>query len=159
MPHFAYPFRCRYPWLMWLWWFSPLNCVQLLPTHGLQPPRLLCAWDSPGKNTGVGCHFLLQGIFPTQKPNPGLLQCRQILYRLSYEGSIATKVVISSVQSLSRVRLLVTPWTATCPASLSIINSWSLLRLLSIELVVPSNHLILCCPLLLLEEERRRRWS
>ena len=43
--------------------------------------------DSIGKNTGVGCHFLLQGIFPNQEPNPGLLHCRQILYQLSYEGS------------------------------------------------------------------------
>ena len=44
-------------------------------------------WDSPGKNTGVSCHFLLQGIFPTQGSNPGLLHCRQILYQLSYEGN------------------------------------------------------------------------
>ena len=42
--------------------------------------QVLCPWDSPGKNTGVGCHFLLQGIFPTQGSNPGLLHCRQILY-------------------------------------------------------------------------------
>ena len=55
----------------------------------------------------------------------------------------------SSVQSLSRVRLSVTPWTAARRASLSITNSWSLLKLMSIELVVPSNHLILCWPLLL----------
>ena len=41
----------------------------------------------PGKNTGVGCHFLLQGIFPTQELNLGLLHCRQILYCLSYKGS------------------------------------------------------------------------
>ena len=41
--------------------------------HGLQPARLLCPWDSPGKNTGVGCHFLLQGIFTTQGLYPGLL--------------------------------------------------------------------------------------
>ena len=54
--------------------------------HGLQPTRLLCPWDFPGKGTGVGCHFLLQGIFPTQESNPGLLHCRQILYRLSYKG-------------------------------------------------------------------------
>ena len=39
----------------------------------LYPARLLCAWHSPGKNTGLGCHFLLQGIFPTQGLNPGLL--------------------------------------------------------------------------------------
>ena len=56
----------------------------------------------------------------------------------------------SSVQSLSRGRLFVTPWTAACQASLSITNSQSLLKFMSIELVMPSNHLILCCPLLLL---------
>ena len=63
---------------------------------------------------------------------------------LSYE------VMFSSVQLLSRVRLFVTPWTAARQASLSIINSRSLLKLMSIELVMPSNHLLLCCILLLL---------
>ena len=58
-----------------------------LRPHGLQPTRLLCPSDFPGKDTGVGCHFLLQGIFPTQGSNPGLLNCREILYRLSYKGS------------------------------------------------------------------------
>ena len=43
--------------------------------------------DSPGKNTGVGCHALLQGIFPTQGSNPGLPHCRQVLYHLSHQGS------------------------------------------------------------------------
>ena len=52
-------------------------CDSLRP-HGLQSP-----WNSPGQNTGVGCHFLLQGIFPTQRRNPGLLHCRWILYHLS----------------------------------------------------------------------------
>ena len=56
----------------------------------------------------------------------------------------------SSVQSLSRVRLFATPWTAAHQASLSITNSQRLLKLMSIELVMPSNHLILCCSLLLL---------
>ena len=56
----------------------------------------------------------------------------------------------SSVQSLSRVRLFATPWIAACQASLSITNSWSSLKLMSIESVMPSNHLILCRPLLLL---------
>ena len=45
-----------------------------LRPHGLYPARLLCPWDSPGKHTGVGCHFLLQGIFPTQGLNPSLLR-------------------------------------------------------------------------------------
>ena len=56
----------------------------------------------------------------------------------------------SLVQSLSHVQLFATPWTAACQASLSITNSQSLLKLMSIELVMPSNHLILYCPLLLL---------
>ena len=45
-----------------------------LRPRGLQPARLLCPWDSPGKMTGVGCHFLLQGIFPTQGWNLPLLR-------------------------------------------------------------------------------------
>ena len=58
--------------------------------------------------------------------------------------------MLSSVLSLSRVRLFVTPWTAACQASLSITNCGSLPKPMSIESVMPSNHLILCCPLLLL---------
>ena len=57
-----------------------------LQPHGVQPTRLFCPWDFPGNNTGVGCHFLLQGIFPTQGLSPGLLHCHQILYHLSHQG-------------------------------------------------------------------------
>ena len=56
----------------------------------------------------------------------------------------------SSVQSLSHVHLFATPWTAACQASLCFTTSRSLLKLMSTELVIPSNHLILCCPLLFL---------
>ena len=78
---------------------------------------------------------------------------------------------LSSVQSLSRVQLFVTPWIAARQASLSIINSWSSLRLTSIESVMPSSHLIPCRPILLLppippsirvfsnESTLHRRWS
>ena len=59
-------------------------------------------------------------------------------------------LTISSVQSLSRVRLFATPWIAAHQASLSITNSWSSPKLISIESVMPSSHLILCRPLLLL---------
>ena len=55
--------------------------------HGLYPTRLLFPWNSPSKNTGVGCDFLLQGIFLTQGSNSGLLHCRQLLYHLSYQES------------------------------------------------------------------------
>ena len=64
-------------------------------------------------------------------------------------AKITTLFQFSSVQLLSHVRLFATPWTAAHQASLSITDSWSLLKLMSIELVMPSNHLILCCPLLL----------
>ena len=61
----------------------------------------------------------------------------------------STHTKFNSVQSLSHVQLFVTPWAAACQASLFITNSWSLLKLTSIESVMPSNHLIPCCPLLL----------
>ena len=57
---------------------------------------------------------------------------------------------VSSVQLLGCVQLFVTPWTVACQVSLSITNSWSWLKFMSIELVMTSNYLILCCPLLLL---------
>ena len=63
---------------------------------------------------------------------------------------VVVQLVVSSVQSLSRVQLFVSPWTAARQASLSITNSQSLVKLMSIESVMLSNHLILCCPLLLL---------
>ena len=73
--HFFLPAFCKLP---------PL-CVHMLCTvmstalqpHARWPARLLCPWDSPGKNTGVGCHFLLQGIFPIQASNPHLLYLRR----------------------------------------------------------------------------------
>ena len=62
---------------------------------------------------------------------------------------VVTLGSVQSVQSLSHVQLLANPWTAACQISLSITNSWSLLKLISIKSVMPSNHLILCRPLLL----------
>ena len=58
-----------------------------LQSHGLQPARLLCPWDSPGKNTGMDCHSLLQWIFLTQGLNSGLLHCRWILCHLNPQGN------------------------------------------------------------------------
>ena len=63
---------------------------------------------------------------------------------------VSVRLKFSSAQSFSRVYLFATPWTTACQASLPIANSQSLLKLMSIELVMPSNHLILCRPLLLL---------
>ena len=67
------------------------SCLTLVTpwTVACQAPLSMgfCLWDSPSKNTGEGCYFLLQVIFPTQESNLGLLHCRQILYWLSYEAN------------------------------------------------------------------------
>ena len=65
-------------------------------------------------------------------------------------NAVVHQFQIQSVQLLSRVQLFATPWTTAHQASLSITNSWSLLKLMSIESVMPSSYLILCCPFLLL---------
>ena len=72
--------------LWWKWSCSVLS--DSLRPHGLQPTMLLRPWAFPSKSTGVGCHFLLQGIFLTQGLNPGLPHCRQMLYHLSHQGSL-----------------------------------------------------------------------
>ena len=145
-------------------------------SNSLRPHGLYSPWNSPGRNTGVGSLSLLQRIFPTQGSNPGLSHCRQILYQLSHKGSpvIAFKFmrkkskywntshveminivklrcvhwVSQSVELLSCVWLFAMLWTTIRQASLSITNSWSLLKLMSIESVIPCNHLVLCHPLL-----------
>ena len=77
-------------------------CPTPCDPHGLQPPRLLCPWNSPGNNTGVGCHSLLQGIVLTQGVNPGFLNCRQIVYRLSHQGSpfVITVIIIMTITAI-----------------------------------------------------------
>ena len=62
------------------------SCPTLCDPMDCSLPGLLHWWDFSGKNTGVGCHFLLQEIFLTQGLNPGLPQCRQTLYHLSHQG-------------------------------------------------------------------------
>ena len=72
--------------------------VRLWGTLQTLVSRLLCPWASPGKNTGVGCHVLLEGIFPTQGLNLGLLHCRQILYNLSF--TTLASMVAQTVKNL-----------------------------------------------------------
>ena len=171
----------------------------------------LCPCGSPDKNTGVGCHALLQGIFPTRGLNPGLLHCTRILYPLNHLGNpfwysytiwhdhydkfnyqlspykVIAKLLtvfsmvytsspwpflyleVCTVFLTSSCHLMVsgsssdllhqfsrsvvpdsaTPWSAAHQTSLSFTNSWSLLKLMSIESVMPSSCFILCCPLLM----------
>ena len=63
------------------------SCPTLCNPMDCSPLGSFCPWNSPGRNTGVGCHSLLQGIFLNQRLNPGLLHSRQILYHLSHQGS------------------------------------------------------------------------
>ena len=63
------------------------SCPILCYPMDQSPPGFSVHGNSPGKNTGVGCHALLQGIFPTQGSNPGLLHCRQVPHQLSHHGS------------------------------------------------------------------------
>ena len=65
----------------------PQSCLTFSDPMDCSPPVSSIHWDSPGKNTGVDCLALLQGIFPSQGSNPGLPHCRRILYQLSYKNS------------------------------------------------------------------------
>ena len=106
--------------------------------HGLQHARPPCPSSTPGVYPN-SC-LLSQWHYPTISSSVVPFFCLQ---------SFLASVQFSSVQLLSRVRLFATPWIAAHQASLSITNSQSLLKLMSIESVMPSNHLILCHPLLL----------
>ena len=91
-----------------------LSRVRLFATLWTEAYQLLRPWGFPGKSTGVGCHFLLQEIFPTQGLNPGLLHCRQMLYCFSHQlshtkaGSLSEPMLVGSPNlgtiSLSRHR-------------------------------------------------------
>ena len=134
-------------------------------SHRLQPTRLLCPWDFPDKNTGVGCHFLLQGNFPIQGSNPchqyllywqtdSLPMCHLGSPMLStslfkYIISFILTTLFSSVQLLSRVRLC-NPMDCNMPGFFVHHQFLELTQLMSIELVMTSNQFILCHPLLLL---------
>ena len=71
--------------------------------------RLLCPWNSPGKNTGMDSHSLLQGIFLTQGLNPGLLHCRQILYCVSHQGHHQNKHAVRK-DNAQTSRGFIRPW-------------------------------------------------
>ena len=112
--------------------------------HGILQARIL-KWVAMPSSRGSS--------WPRDQTHIAYVSCigRQVVYHYCYLGSPFFQLYwgISSVQSLSCVRLFATPWTAACQASLSFTNSQSLFKLMSIESVMPSNNLILCCPLLL----------
>ena len=130
---------------MYCWLFAHICRVNidafLIPgchTHcGLEPLLIWCRYCS------------IYGSNPPLPPSPACARAVKVS-RVGTHQAEPSSVQFSSVQSLSHVRLFAIPWTAAHQASLSITNSWSLLKLMSIESVMPSSHLILCYPLLLL---------
>ena len=96
--------------------WSRLVVSESLQPHGLLPTRLLCPLNFPGKSIGVGRHFLLQGIFPSQGSNPGHLHSRQTLYCLSHQESPFTNNVLA-VQLLGSVQLFWDPMDCSLPGS------------------------------------------
>ena len=95
---------------------SHLVVPESLWPHELYSTRLLCPWDFPGNNTGVGCHFLLQGIFPTQGSNPSLPHCMLFLYLWDIKEAHLSIVLL--LQQPKRTKTLLqqpqqtmTPWS------------------------------------------------
>ena len=126
-----------------------LSRVRLLATPWTAAHQAPLSMDFPGKSTGVGCHclFLSSSISDDRSKNINGNYLKSILV---YKSLSTVSEIVVVVQSLNSVRLFVTPWTAAYQDFLSFIISWSLLKLMSIELVIPSNHFTLCRPLLLL---------
>ena len=133
----------RFSFFMLLYWNASWqkasDVVELFPT----PKNHYCAMSFTHCLSKSTCLYVLFS-FLADKGNTNLVPIIP-----SRQGKYLS-VQFSSVQSLSRVWLFATPWIAACQASLSIINSQSLLKLMPIEAVMPSSHLILCHPLLLL---------
>ena len=128
----------------------PMNCsTPIFPVFSLSPrvcPNScpLSWWCHPAISPSV----TLFSSCPQSFPASGSFQWVGCFYHMA--KILELQLHYQSVQSLSHIQLFATPWTAACQPSLFITNSQNLLKLMSIELVMPSNHLILCCPLLLL---------
>ena len=87
------------------------SCLTLCDPVDYSPPGSSCPGDSPGKNTGMGCHAFLQGISPTQGSNPGLQDCRWILYCLSHRKSPVGKLVtLNNCFALDINVEMLSPW-------------------------------------------------
>ena len=122
---------------------------------GRPQPMASQSWTWLTKHTHTDyLEHLLQFLGPKETPVECANKWMDISLWLVFSKFLKTLRLphwkFSSVQSLSHVQLFVTPWTAARQASLSITNSWSMLKLMSIESAMPSNHLILCHPLFLL---------
>ena len=103
-----------------------LSRVWLFATPWTVASRLLHPWNFPGKSTRVGCHFLHQGIFPTQGSNPGLLYCRQTLYHLSHQGSPGGR----TPSEINHNKILYDPSPKVIEIKTKV-NKWDLIKLKS----------------------------
>ena len=125
---------------LFLFFFSRLVVSDSLQPHGLYSTRLHCPWDFPGKNTGVGCHFLLQRIFLTQGLNLGLLHYRQILYHWATSETLMFLLI-----------RLITPHIPSCCAEYEYIHNliWIQYKLytlwvLTLEIFVTKISPVIC---------------
>ena len=94
--------------------------------HGLQPARLFCSWNFPGKNTGVSCHFLFEGIFLTQGSNLCLLHWQADSSSLSHPGSPHTTLELSQKAEKQRLKVGITQKRLTLSWVRGILSAWLL---------------------------------
>ena len=85
----------------------PQLCLTLCEPQGLEPTRLLCPWDTPGKNTGVGCRSLLQEIFLSQGIDQGFPHCRQAIYHQNHQESPCRCTVCDKIGSFKKMAIKV----------------------------------------------------
>ena len=112
-------------------------------SNSLQPHGLYSPWDSLGQNTGMGIHSLLQGIFPTQRSNQGLLHCRWILYQLIHERSPYKKILYLYLKIAKRLHWDKLSWNYCDQITLiinctSLINYWSFYQWYLFKTTLPS---------------------
>ena len=115
---------------------TSVTFTQSSPT--LWPQVLYSLWNSPGQNTGVGSLSFLQGIFPTQGSNPGLLHCRQILYQLSYQG--VPRILEWGAYPFTRGSSWPRNWTGVSWVACSFFTNWAVREALS-NISMPSFRL------------------
>ena len=133
---------------------SAVSLARITPVGPAQEREFLAGWFGAGLPFQAGKRVRYHGSWAELTSMASLTDSHK-LHSTDHDSQggcewISSLYIVVVVQALSRVQLFATPWTAACQASLSFTISWSLLKLMSIESVMPPKHLILCCPLFLL---------
>ena len=134
----------KYPWYIsciHCCCLATKSCLTLLWPHGLQPTRLLCPRDFPVRYTGVGCHFLLQEIFPTKGSKPSLLHWQANLLPLSHLEALYVFIPLIHCQKAFIAPVCICSVTLSCP---TLCNTYNL-RVLTLELSLIYFTDSLCC--------------